>query len=102
MPSPTDCDRHLGLGKAGIKMAALELGGPQQAPGPFDRPIKSANGSRASGRWILCKETGGTSLLQDMAVSWKMSPGLDSFPECRLCPEFGKSATQELIRPHES
>ncbi len=99
MPSPSDCDRHPGLGKAGIKMAALELGGPQQAPGPFDRPIKSANGSRASGRWILCKKMLSTLPLQDVAVSWKMTSGPDSAPDWPPWPELGKIATQNLIRP---
>ena len=80
MPSPSDCEEHLGLGEAGIKMAALELGGPQQAPGPSCRPTKSANGSRASGRWILCKKMLSTLPLEDVAVSWKILSGLDSAP----------------------
>ena len=99
MPSPSDCEEHLGLGEAGIKMAALELGGPQQAPGPSYRPTKSANGSRASGRWILCKKMLSTLTLQDVAVSWKMLPGLDSAPDWLSGPEIGKIATQRLIRP---
>ena len=99
MPSPSDCEGHLGLGEAGIKMAALELGGPQQAPGPSYRPTKSANGSRASGRWILCKETGATWRLQDMAVSWKMTSEPDFAPDWPLWLELGKIATRNLIRP---
>ena len=42
-----------------------------------------------------------SSILQvlSLARSMSMLSGLDSAPDGRLCPEFGKIVTQKLIRP---